>query len=177
MLTRTVFSSLLCCLLFIAGCFETPLSLGPEGDSKVDPTLVGDYEVASRDHPDNAKAKMFIRNLDGRHYFVEWVNAPNEGQQPEEVEPVRMVVFVAKVGNATFAHARDLPADGSIPDKHLVLRFSVDNGQLILRNLSEEFFKDKSLASDADFRRVVEENLENPDMYDHDQMSATRMGK
>jgi hypothetical protein len=177
MFARITFVSLLCSLLLLAGCFETPFSLGSENDSKVDPAIVGDWEVMSKDHPDRPKAKMFIRNLDGKHYLVEWVNPPEDNQKPEDVETLRMIAFTGKVGSATFAHVRNLPADGSIADKHLVLRFAIDNGQITLRNLNDDFFKDKSLASDADFRRLVEENLENADMYDHDEMLATRVGK
>ena len=177
MLTRITLASLLCSLVLLSGCFETPFSLGTHADSKIDPAIVGDWEVMSKDSPDKPKAKMFVRNLDGKQYLVEWVNPPEDNQKPQDVETLRMVAFVAKVQGAWFAHARNLPADGTIPEKHLVIRFAIENGQITLRNLSEEFFKDKSLAGDADFRRVVEDNLENPEMYDHDEMLATRVGK
>lgn len=177
MLTRNALASLLCSLLLLAGCFETPFALGPEADSKVDPALCGDWEVGSQNEPDKPKAKLFVRNLDGKHYLVEWINPPEENQKPEDVETLRMIAFTAKVNNAAFAHCRNLPADGTLTEKHLVIRYALENGKLTLRNLDQNFFKDKSLASDADFRRVVEENLENPEMYLDDELLATRVGK
>jgi hypothetical protein len=178
MFARISLASLLCSLvLLLAGCFETPFSLGPENDSKVDPGLVGDWEVMSKDAPDKPKSKMFVRNLDGKHLLVEWVNPPDENQKPEDAETLRMIAFFAKVGSANFAHCRNLPADGTIAEKHLVIRYALENNQITLRNLSEDFFKDKSLAGDADFRKVVEDNLENAEMYDHDELLATRLGK
>ena len=177
MIPRITLASLLCCLLLLAGCFETPFALGSETAAKVDPALCGDWEVASQNEPDKPKAKLFIRNLDGKHYSVEWINPPEDNQKPEDVETLRMTAFTAKVNHATFAHCRNLPPDGSISDKHLVIRYTFDNGKFTLRNLNQDFFKDKSLASDADFRRIVEENLENPEMYLDDELLATRVGK
>ena len=177
MLTRITLTVLLCSLFLITGCFETPLSLGSEPDAKVDTALCGDWEVASTDSPDKPKAKMFVRNLDGNHYLVEWINPPEENGKGEKEEMLRMRVWVGKVNNVSFAHARNLPHDGSIAEKHLVIRMAFEKDQITLRNLNENFFKDKSLASDADFRKLVEENLENAEMYDHDELVATRVAK
>ncbi|MBC8105894.1 MAG: hypothetical protein H7Z14_04840 [Anaerolineae bacterium] len=177
MLTRITLASLFCTLVLICGCFETPFSLGSESDAKVDTALCGDWEVASKDSSDKPKVKMFVRNLDGKHYLVEWVSPPEEGGKPEDVETLRMVAWTAKVKNATFAHARNLPDDGTIPDKHLVIRITFENNQITLRNLDEKFFKDKTLMNDADFRQLIEENLDNAEMYDHDEMLATRVAK
>src|SRR5688572_21375130 len=141
MVMRVILASLLCPLVLLAGCFETPFVLGPESEANVDPSLCGDWEVGAKNEPDKPKAKMFIRNLDGKHYLVEWVNPPEENQKPEEVETLRMIAWTAKVGDAMFAHARNLPPDGSIPDKHLVLRFTFADGQITLRNLNDDFFK------------------------------------
>jgi hypothetical protein len=177
MLARISLASLLCALLLIAGCFETPFSLGSEADSNVDPALCGDWEVASSETDAKGRAKMFIRNLDGKQYFIEWINPQEENQKPEDVETLRMIAFTAQVGEASFAHCRNLPQDGTIPDKHLVIRYAIDNGQIVLRNLREEFFRDQTLTSDADFRRLVEENIDNPEMYQDSEMRATRVGK
>src|SRR5436305_10103924 len=116
MLTRFTLTTLLCSLVLIAGCFETPFSLGTETDAKVDTSLCGDWEVAQKDAPDKPKAKMFVRNLDGKHYLVEWINPPEEPGKPEDSDTLRMSVWTAKVNNVTFAHARNLPDDGSIAE-------------------------------------------------------------
>src|SRR5689334_3492600 len=132
MLTRITLASLLCSLVLITGCFETPFSLGPENNSKVDLAIVGDWEVMAKDHPEKPKAKMFVRNVDGKHYLVEWVNPPEDNQKPEDADTLRMIAFVANVGSASFAHARDLPREGTIAEKHLVIRFALENGQITL---------------------------------------------
>ena len=156
-------------LLGVVGCFETTLSLGPERDAKVDPAFCGNWEVPNPDHPDQQKVSLVIRNIDGRKYYVEWTD-PND----KSSKTLRMVGYTADVKGTIFAHLRDLPEDGTIPDKHMVMRIALKDGQLALRNLDEKFFKEKPLETDADFRRLVEENLDNSAMYDEGEIMATR---
>ena len=161
-------------LLALSGCFETAYSLGPREQAAVDPAYCGDWVVKDRDNPtESSNVRIVIRNLDGRQYYVEWIEAGKDGE-PDKSQ--RMLGFTADVKGTTFAHLRDLPADGSIPDKHLVMRVGVRDGTLTLRNLSKEFFEGRAIASDADLRRIVEENLDNEAMYDEGVVTATRAG-
>jgi len=165
---------LLCALsiLGIAGCFETSLSLGPASGAKADPAYCGNWDVRDKDHPDQPPGvHIIIRNLDGKQYYVEWIESGKDG---EPSKSQRMIGYTVDVKGVSFAQLRDLPEDGSIPDKHLVMRVALKDSQLVLRNLDDKFFKDKTLQADADFRRLVEENLDNAAMYDEGEIVASR---
>src|SRR5262245_49970430 len=126
-------SLLLVLMLGLVGCFETNLSLGPKDQAVVDPAYCGDWNVADQDYPTGPPSvRIVIRNIDGKSYFVEWIE---NGKNGEADKFIRMMGYTADVKGVTFAHLRDLPEDGSIPDKHLVARVSVKDGLLTIRNL------------------------------------------
>src|SRR4051794_9198947 len=101
----------------LVGCFETKYSLAPSDSATVNLAYVGDFDVVDRDNPGaDRKTHISIRNLDGKHYFVEWT-------EPDKADkPTRMIGFTADVKGVTFAHLRNLTDDGSIPDTHLLMR-------------------------------------------------------
>ena len=169
---RTALVCGLCALLvFVGGCFETTLSLGTEDDSKVNAAFCGNWTVTNEDKPDE-KINLLIRNIDGKRYFVDWTN-PSEKE--EKNRTIRLVGYTAPVKGVTFAQVRDLPEDGSINLKHLVMRIEINkDGELIIRQLNESFFKDQAMQTDADFRRIVEDNLDNAAMYDEQPIVAKK---
>ena len=70
--------------------------------------------------------------------------------------------------------------DGELPDVYVIMRVEMSSeGKLTLRMLADEdkFFKDKSIDSSASLRKVIEENLENSAMYEHDTLIGTRVPK
>ena len=156
----------------LAGCFETKYSLAPSDSATVNLAYVGDFDVVDRDNPGaDRKTRIAIRNLDGKHYLVEWT-------EPDKADkPTRMIGFTAEVKGVTFAHLRSLADDGSIPDTHLLMRVELkeNNEQLVLHNLHKEFFDDKNVDSDAKLRRIIEENLDDSAMYDDGDMLAVRV--
>jgi hypothetical protein len=156
----------------VAGCFETKYSLAPADSATVNLAYVGDFDVVDRDNPGaDRKTHIAIRNLDGKRYLVEWT-------EPDKADkPTRMVGFTADVKGVTFAHLRDLPEDGSIPDTHLIMRVELkeDNRQLVLRNLHKEFFDDKNIDSDAKLRQIIEQNLDDSAVYDEGEVVAMRV--
>jgi CheY-like chemotaxis protein len=58
----------------------------------------------------------------------------------------------------------------------LAREIAAKDGELIIRHLNESFFKDQPMQTDADFRRLVEDNLDNAAMYDEGATTATRVG-
>ena len=165
--------ALLVSVAVLAGCFETNYSLGSKDAAVVDVAYCGDWNVVDKEHPtDPPSVRMFIRNLDGKQYFVEWTEA---GKNGEADKSLRMIGFTAEVNGATFAHLRDLPEDGTIPEKHLIMRVGLKDGVLTLRNLDEKFFTEHNpVQSDAELRRVIEQNLDNDAMYDSGTVTAVR---
>jgi len=91
--------------------------------------------------------------------------------------PDRRVGYTADVNGVTFANLRQLTDDGSISNKFLVMRVSIssDGSKLTLRNLNDKFFSDKSIDSQAALTKLIQDNLDNNDMYDGDAVVATRV--
>lgn len=158
-------------IVLCIGCYETKYSLGPRDGGTVNLAYVGDFTSGEGD----GRTVIAIRNVDNKSYYVQWTEVEKADKRDK---PVRFVGFTADVKGAIFAHLRPLTDDGTIAEKHLVARVSLsdDNNVLTIRNLHEDFFKDKSIDSDQAFRRVVEQNLEDASMYDDaDGIKAVRV--
>jgi hypothetical protein len=161
--TLAALACVLPALLFALGCYETKYPLGSADKATVDPAYVGDYVFTA----DGKTDRITIRNIDDHLYYVEWT----------EKEPDRMVGYTSDVNGVTFANLRDLTDDGSIDKQFLVMRISLssDHAKLSLRNLKEDFFKDKNVDSSDALQTLIAANLENDQMYDGDPVVATRV--
>jgi hypothetical protein len=158
------------CLAFVSGlgCYETEYPLGSSDKSTVDRAWVGNFTMTDGDKV----YSLIIRNLDGRQYYVEWVQTNQKDKGPD-----RMVGYTADVNGVSFANLRELTDDGSVPTKYLVMRVSIspDGSKLTLRNLNDKFFNDKSIDSQAALSKVIQSNLDNNEMYDGDAVVAMRV--
>jgi hypothetical protein len=152
-------------LLFALGCYTTEYPLGSADKATVDPAYVGDYVFTA----DGKTDRIVIRNIDSHLCYVEWASG--------EDKPDRRVGYTADVNGVTFANLRELTDDGSIDKKFLVMRISLssDHAKLTLRNLKDDFFKDKNVNSSDALETLIAANLENDQMYDGDPVVATRV--
>ena len=148
-------------LLTLTGCLETRFALVEKDRANVDRAYVGDWLAGSD--------KVAIRNIDDHQFYVE--------QTPAGQKPLRMVGLIWEAKGANFAQLRELPADGTLADKYLVLRIERKDDKITLRQLDDKFFASKSITSSADLRRVLEQNLENKDMYDGDPVTLARQAE
>jgi hypothetical protein len=164
MRTKLSLASLVSLVLFI-GCFETTVSLLEHPDeAKVDRALVGDWTFAAQGE---TKAQdLILRNLDDKRYYVEW---PSEGEKT-----FRGVGMVSKIKDVSFAEVRPMTEDGSIAEKHVILRISSADNKLGIRHLKGEFFEGKAASNTKELRKLIEENLENEQMYDGEMLYATK---
>lgn len=165
--TRTL-AAIICLsagLLLMAGCYTTQYPLGSQDKAVVDPGYVGDFVFTEDKKPET----IIIRNIDNHSYYVEWLS-------PDE-KPLRMVGYTSDVNGVTFANLRGLTEDGTIDDKFMIMRVSIsdDHSKLTLRNLKDDFFKNKNITSSESLQNVISGNLENQEMYDGDTVAATRV--
>ena len=167
---RFAFAGLLAAGVFIfGGCLVTKFTLIPPDQAKVNPAYVGDWDALSMN---GSRAKIIIRNIDEKLYYVEIDEKDNE--------PERYVGFVADInGGATFAHLRRLRDDGKIDDEWMLMRISLpENFRMVLDQLSDDFFKNMAIGSPQQLRQVLEQNLNNQEMYSKDErIVATRVEK
>ncbi|MGD0388659.1 MAG: hypothetical protein ABSC42_06845 [Tepidisphaeraceae bacterium] len=164
--TLAAFTCILPALLFALGCYETQYPLGSADKATVDPGYVGDFVLPQGD---KKPLTITIRNIDNHQCYVEWAGG--------EDKPDRRVGYAADVNGVTFANLRELTDDGSIDKKFLLMRISLsaDHSKLTLRNLKEDFFKDKNVNSSDDLQALIAANLENDQMYDGEPGVATRV--
>jgi hypothetical protein len=138
------------CLLFLMtfciGCFDTPYSLGPAGDAKVNRAYIGDFTQVT----DKDKSTLIIRNIDDKQYYVEITS-------PGDKTPARFVGYTADVKGVTFAHLTMMQDDGGINAKHFIERIGIsdDGTTLTLRSLNDKFFADKNIDSQPGQRGYV----------------------
>ena len=150
--------------LILAGCYETTVPLGSPEQAKVDRNLAGDWSFPAAG--DQKAVSLVLRNLDDKQYYVEWQEAGEK--------PARCVGIVVPIKDAMFAQVRNLPDDGSIADKHLIVRVSFKDNKLGIRQLNDKFFDGKAVDTTEKLRAVLEANLENADMYDGDYRMGTK---
>lgn len=168
--TRTWFA-LVCVVPLILlglGCYKTEYPLGSADKAAVDPAYAGDYVFIDG----NKTTNLVIRNIDNHLYYVEWTSS-------DDNKANRMTGYTSDVNGVTFANLRGLTDDGSIDNKFLIMRVSLsaDHAKLTLRNLKDDFFKDKNVDSSAAQEKVIAANLQNEQMYDGDAVVATRVAK
>ena len=164
--SRRVVFTVLATLLLAVGCYESKFTLGPKSQAVFDPVYLGDWQVVSQGTW--ADGRIVIRNWEDSMYYVEW----SKRNDP----PLRMSGFVINVKGASFAHLRQLREDPSSPEKYLLFRVGISRNRLSIRPLNATFFEGKSIYSSQRLRNIVEENLENDQMYDKDNsLSAIRL--
>jgi hypothetical protein len=151
---KLLFTGALLTVTVLIGCYTSKFTVGSPDDAKVDRAFVGDYELKGAD----STASIAIRNIDDKNYYVEYRESPDKVS--------RYVGFVGKIKDAQFANLRELTDDGSISDDHLIMRIELKDNKLTLRNLKDDFFKDKTIGSQAQLVALLEENLGNDAMYD-----------
>jgi hypothetical protein len=155
-------------LAFGPGCYETKYPLGSAADATVNRAYVGNFALPDQN---NTSDSIVIRNLDGKQYFVEWINPDPKSQ------PMYMVGYTADVNGVTFANLRQLSDDGSIDNQFMIMRvaLSADGSKLTVRNLNDKFFDGKSADSQAALTQVIAGNLDNDAMYDGPAAIASRV--
>jgi hypothetical protein len=154
---------LLFALLSGLGCYESEYPLGSADNATVDPAFLGNYTIAQKDSP---TVTLIIRNIAGKQYYVEWTDPAQSDK-----EPLRMIGFLARVKDATFANLRPITADDSVSGKYWLVRVALsdDKSKLTIRQLHDEFFKGKAIDSSATLEKVITDNLDNAAMYDADE--------
>ena len=156
--------------LLVAGCFESkyPLANRPS-THRVDAKYLGDWTLEQLDQDGQTNtSKLFVRNLRGEEYFIEWV-------ADQEDDRFRGVAYLTDVGGVTFANLLPLGDTAQPPDKYTILRVDMDGAKLKLQNLDPEFFKDKPFDSADALRKIVADNLHNEKMYRGEPLFGTKV--
>jgi hypothetical protein len=157
--------------LLMTGCLETEFSLGPRDQSVVDRAFCGDWMLSRMDQNGQTQnSQLVVRNIDDKVYYVEWADANKPADR------TRMTAFVADVKGVSFAHLQNLGEDGVNSDKHIIFRFELDDEKLVIKELSDEFFKDK-IHSNEELKELIEANLENVAIYAGEPFIGTRQTK
>jgi len=152
-------------LLVAVGCYKNKNALAPRDAATIDRALAGDWQGKM---PDGATARVVVRVLNDRDYYIEW-----QGEGDEK--PARAIAYIVDFAGAKFAHLRDLNPDGTIADEHWLMRVELADNKLIVRQLMEEFFTGKTVDSADQLREVVRANVNNDAMYDASEtLTATR---
>jgi hypothetical protein len=166
---RTTASLLLAVVLLLGfgGCYVTTITLIPPGQAKVDHAYLGDWDATDTNSKDHTA--IVIRNIDDKLYYVEI--------REKDKEPQRYVGFTTDVKGATFAQVRQLQDDGSVSDQWILERVGIKNGKLGIRQMDDDFLKNKKIETVQQLREALEKNLDNQEMYDKNLILATRVTK
>jgi hypothetical protein len=156
-------------LLVLCGCWGSKFTLINSNQAKIDRAYLGNWSVVNSK---GEASSLIIRNIDDKMLYVE----AKEGakQYPEGIS--RYVGFLAPVKGATFAHVKQLQDDGNLQEEWLLMRLELDGEKLVIRQLKEQYMKEKNIASAEELRKAIEQNLEDGSMYDKEEvLTATRL--
>src|SRR5258706_765293 len=156
-------------LLVFAGCWGSKFPLINSDQAKVDRAYLGNWSVVNSK---GESSSMIIRNIDDKMFYVETKEGAK--QYPEGIS--RYVGFLAPVKGATFGHLKQLQDDGNVQEDWLLMKLELNGDKLIIRQLKDEYMKEKNITSAEQFRKVIEQNLEESEMYEKDEVvTATRL--
>jgi hypothetical protein len=166
MIVKSTLCGCFAMLLLFAGCFISKFTLIAPDKAKVDKAYCGDWDYV------NTKGEHFvmaIRNVDDKLYYI-------DSRKEDSAEISRFVGFICDVKNATFAHVRSLTDDGTVAEEWIVMRMELTGDKLVIRQLSDEFFKSHPVNSAEELRATIEKNMGDDAMYDKEEtVTATRI--
>lgn len=145
-------------IILFAGCWTTKVSMIDPATAKVNLAFVGNWDNPDQLDAGGREAGLVIRNIDNKTYYVEW-------DQKGEAGIVRAVGYTTDIGGATFAQLRGLEQDGTIAQEWLICRVDVAGNKITIRQLNEEFLKTKTLNTPAAIRQMLEQNVNNEQLY------------
>lgn len=140
-------------LLAVSGCYISHYPLQTADKAVVNRDYVGQWKFSAEG---SEPATLVAEDFDGHQYYVEW---DQQGKAPQ-----RMAGVVTQVKGKDFAQLRNL-AEKDGPT-WLIVQVALKDGKLEMRQLNDEFFKKQSIHSSEDLRKVIEENVDNPQMYE-----------
>lgn len=162
---------MLCCaaLLCLCGCWGSKFTLINPEAAKVDRAYLGNWSATNSK---GDSSSLIIRNIDDKMLYVETRDGAK--QYPEGIS--RYVGFLAPIKGATFAHLKQLQDDGNVQEDWLAMRLELNGDKLIIRQLKDEYMKEKNITSAEQLRKVLEQNLDDSSMYEKEEVvTATRL--
>ena len=156
-------------LLMFAGCWGSKFTLINPEAARVDRAYLGNWSVVNSK---GESSSLIIRNVDDKMFYVETKEGAK--QYPEGIS--RYVGFLAPVKGATFAHLKNLQDDGNVQEDWLLMKLELAGYKLIVRQLKDEYMKEKNITSADQLRKVIEQSMEDGAMYDKEEvLTATRL--
>ncbi|HEV8291147.1 MAG TPA: hypothetical protein VGP94_04470 [Tepidisphaeraceae bacterium] len=156
-------------LLMFAGCWGSKFTLVNPDQAKIDHAYLGNWSVVNSK---GESSSLIIRNIDDKLFYVETKEGAK--QYPEGI--TRYVGFLAPVKAATFAHLRHLQDDGHVQEDWLLMRLELNGDKLTIRQLKDDYMKEKNITSSEQLRKVIEQSIDDGSMYDKEEvLTATRL--
>ncbi len=144
-------------LLMFAGCWGSKYTLINPDQAKIDRAYLGNWNALNSK---GESSSLIIRNIDDKMFYVETKEGAK--QYPE--------------GISRYIHLKQLQDDGNVQEDWLVMKLELSGDKLIIRQLKEEYMKEKNITSAEQLRKVLEQNLEESAMYEKDEVvTATRL--
>jgi len=145
-------------LLIVAGCWGSKYTLIDPQATKVDRAYIGNWSAVNSK---GESSSLIIRNIDDKMFYVETKEGAK--QYPEGI--TRYIGFLAPVKGAMFAHLKQLQDNGDVQEDWLAMRLELTGERLVIRQLKDEYMKEKNITSGEQLRKVIEQNLEEGSMY------------
>jgi hypothetical protein len=154
-------AAMLLAVMAAAGdCYVSKFTLGPADKATVDALYCGDWQTA------DGKDHLIISNLNNRLYLVQETGQDNK--------PTAFASFIVDVKGAHIAHNGVLTTDGKPPEAWVLKRVEIKDNQLVVRDLNKAYFESKNPASADELRKLLEDHINDDEIYDGSGVVLTR---
>ncbi|MEZ4701793.1 MAG: hypothetical protein R2834_15755 [Rhodothermales bacterium] len=167
--TRLIPAGALFGLLFLMGCYTSPVPIAPLDEAPRIGGLAGTWIglAAGADAPDETPPHMTISTRDSIQFSIVVTSADLDGDQ----ETYRFQAYATKLAGDYYGNLKILSEDD---DEYLIVRFAFTDDRTLRAELVTDDLMDDNPSTSAALRAFLLRNAGNPALYDDDVMYFAR---
>jgi len=149
-------------LVFLGGCYESPLPLGPSGQTAVDEKLIGGWlQVPDRKNAGNADnpVRLAVIKFNQHEYFAVW-------RWKKGPDCIVTRAYCTPVDGVNFINVQNIKDPEAGQREFIFFKYAFsDDGQLVLEAISQKpLLKDRKFDSSEQFRQFVKRHLDDKNL-------------
>lgn len=151
-------------MLMAAGCL--PTYVGNPETAVIDPELIGLWHRGDEKGDD----LWAVHRMNEHNYLIQSYRVEKVSDIPVIRSSLMCRGWVSSIAGQTFLSLETysiptLQDTSSAKNRYIVARISLDEEQIHVRGIDPEFLKGKSVNRPQDLEKLIQDNLENPQLY------------
>lgn len=162
---------------FVNGCdYGSEVPLGTIDQSAIDMDLLGEWTCVRYTSREIIKGDMILLQFNDREYYIEMSGMSSILSEPDK-PPIHLIerdrAYSTEISGTKFLNVQQLRLPKS--RRYVFYSYSMPSpDELIIKFVDMSLFS-KDLSTIAEARRIVEEKINDPDLYEADSMKCQRV--